>query len=103
MGRGEIKIPFHEDMKEAILCGRKTCTARFQRYGDVGDWFYLDNEKYVITLIANVELGHVANNLYRSEGFATPNEFLAKWKQIHPERYSPQFRVFVHWFERRDR
>jgi len=97
---GEIKIPFHEDMKKAILEGRKTCTARFKRYGDVGDWFYLNNKKYVINLIVNIELGHVASNLYRSEGFATQDEFLEKWKQIHPKRYSPQFRVFVHWFEK---
>ncbi len=40
----QIDLPFHNDMRIAILNGRKTCTSRTKSYGQSGDVFILQTD-----------------------------------------------------------
>lgn len=95
----EIKIPFHPDMKEAVLQSKKTCTSRNQLYGETGNYFYIDGHKFVLTTISSAPLGYIAMNKYKEEGFANPAGFIKKWNEIHPIRkYDPCQIVWLHEF-----
>ena len=100
----EIAIPFRDDMRQAILDGRKRCTSRNQRYGGPGDFFVFgmgsDRRVFRLTRVSRMCLDFVANVCYEDEGVNSPEEFIALWKQIHPlAGYEPHKDVFTHFFE----
>lgn len=95
----EIRIPFREDMKRAILENRKTMTSRFMQYGRTGDYFFICGRKFVLVLVEWRSLGEVITRFWQDEGFASPVEFLSVWKEIHPKRYGERESVCIHKFE----
>jgi hypothetical protein len=97
----EIKIPFQPDMKELVLSGDKTCTSRNQLYGETGDFFYINRNRFVLTDVRSAPLGYVARNLYKEEGFMNPAGFIKKWNEIHPiRRYNPNQIIWLHEFKK---
>lgn len=101
----EIEIPFREDMALAVTSGRKVCTTRSDRYGDVGDTFKVRWEaietRLVLTHVERKTLSYVATFLHDPEGFETAREFIGIWNEIHPRKgFDPQALKWVHWFER---
>ena len=102
-----IKIPFEEDMAKAIKAGRKTCTTRTKRYGNVGDIFRVENGTYgrfevlIITDVKHITLHQVATYYYKAEGFDTPEGFINKWRQLHPRAgWLPNQRVWTYFFKK---
>lgn len=95
----DITIPFRDDMKQAILEGRKSATTRNKRYGKRGDTFTLDGQKFVLKYIHRMPLGVVARNLWMEEGCPSEEQFIKIWKQIHPRKgFVKHQMVFVHEF-----
>jgi len=96
----KVEIPFRDDMKQAIIDGRKTCTSRNKRYGVIGDTFDINGNSYVLKWVSHVHLNFVAENCYRHEGFRNPYEFINAWRKIHPRKgYVPDQPVWLHEFE----
>ncbi len=95
----EITIPFRDDMKKAILEGRKSATTRNKRYGKEGDTFMLDGQKFVLRYIHKMPLDAVARNLWMEEGCSSKEQFIEIWKQIHPRAgFIARQLVYVHEF-----
>lgn len=95
----EVEIPFHRDMADASLDHRKIVTSRFTRYGVAGDTFRIDGRAFVLTGVYRLQLGFVADHLYREGGFDSPEAFWGKWREIHPRRCDPKLMVWTHFFE----
>jgi hypothetical protein len=96
----EIEIPFRQDMRDAILEGRKVCTSRNSRYGYPGDYFILGGRKYVITLIRRLPLKEVAETFHREEGVEDQTHFIWLWEEIHPRKgFNPDQLVWTHFFQ----
>ena len=95
----EIKIPFKEQFRDAMLEGRKICTTRTKRYGEVGDIFEAFGAKFEIVGVCPSIALWVGNFLYKEEGFDCPAEFHKIWKRLHP-RLASEVAVFVHFFQR---
>ena len=97
----KVNIPFRDDMKLAILNGKKTCTSRNKRYGYIGDQFEIDGQKFVLTWVSHVYLDDVAHLKYQDEGFESPNQFIEVWNQIHPRKgFDPLQTVWLHEFKK---
>jgi hypothetical protein len=95
-----IHIPFREQFKEAMRTGKKTCTSRNEKYGDVGDIFGAFSKWFVLTEVRQEKLTTVAHFLYREEGFNRSSEFMDCWNQIHPRKgYVSEQVVWVHIFK----
>lgn len=99
-----IKIPFRNDMALAVISGRKHCTTRSEKMGEVGDVFPVVWEGitliYKLRYIEKRRLGFVAQFLYVPEGFDSVREFIDAWNEIHPRRgFRPEDVRWVHWFE----
>jgi hypothetical protein len=100
----EIKIPFREDMAELITVGRKKCTTRTEKYGDVGDTFPVKwkniTTNLVLTHVEKKSLSFVAQFLHDPEGFENATDFVDIWNEIHPRKgFDPKAVKWVHWFE----
>lgn len=96
----EITIPFKNEMKQAILSGKKNCTSRTRKYGKVGDYFVIDTRKFALDNIAPMTLSEIAHMLYKREGFDSPGAFKDYWCKIHPiKKFDPHQKVYVHFFE----
>lgn len=100
-----LRLPFMPQMVAAILAGTKTCTSRTRRYGRAGDVLESDAGPLRLTKVWRGDVASVAARRYVEEGFSSPDDFLAVWREIHPKAraqgYSPHFdRVWVHEFER---
>jgi hypothetical protein len=95
----EIHIPFHDDMQQAIVDGKKTMTSRSKRYGHAGDMLQIRGHRYMLTSVYKKELGFVAKYCYQFEGFDSEAAFWVKWKEIHPRRNWPEIIVWVHEFK----
>lgn len=94
-----IAIPFHEDMAQAALEGRKCCTSRNQKYGKPGDVFLIRGKEFVLNEIYEEKLLIVSEVLYEMEGFLSPQGFIDKWVSIHPRLgWTPDKVVWVHVF-----
>lgn len=92
-------IPFHKQMRQAVLDGHKCMTSRSKPYGRPGDFFPVDDQTYLLEWIMPFRLGFVARFLYGYEGFSSVEEFIAFWSVIsrgHP--LDPKKIVFVHKF-----
>jgi rRNA processing protein Gar1 len=95
-----IHIPFREQFKEVMRTGKKTCTSRNEKYGDVGDIFGAFSKWFVLTEVRQEKLTTVAHFLYREEGFNRSSEFMDCWNQIHPRKgYVSEQVVWVHIFK----
>ena len=100
----EINLPFKPAMQEAILAGKKSCTSRYKRYGNPGDTFEMFGQRFILTsVIGMIGLGVVANQLFREEGFDTPEAFWETWRKLHPRRTGfgkNDDKVWVHRFRK---
>jgi hypothetical protein len=103
-------MPFYDDMKDAILEGRKTATTRTKNYlNKYAPWdlpvrdamMWKNCIIYILwTDVKKMKLGYVRNDHFKEEGFETPEDFEKKWKQIHPRKgYSPLQEVYFHTFK----
>jgi hypothetical protein len=95
----EINIPFTNWARGRIAEKKKFATTRTKRYGDVGDMFVVDGQRFELTEISRLRLSCVAIRHYKDEGCATPIEFIDIWKQIHHLRgWEPYRVVWLHMF-----
>lgn len=95
----KIIIPFNDWSKQRLII-RKRATSRYKKYGNVGDYFYVDDIQFEIELVIKVPLWFIAENLYRSEGADSVDEFIKVWKSIHPVKgYRPFDMVWYHHFK----
>ena len=96
----EVFIPFHQDMQEASVNGNKECTSRTKKYGSIGDIFKIMDKTFEIIAVEKHTVEYVAYNLFRLEGFSSPQGFIDKWVSIHPvKKYDPNQVVFVHFYK----
>lgn len=96
-----VDIPFDPEMAKAALEGRKCCTSRSKAYGKPGDSFPIDGTLFVLEDVSKRLLEDVAFQLYREEGFATPQGFIDTWDRLHPGKgFQPEKTVYTHWFQR---
>jgi len=102
----EINIPFNEWSKEKLRSQTKKATSRNSKYGKVGDTFKVilfENGlfiEYELELILRLPLWFVAEDLYRSEGASSKEEFISVWQSIHPRKgYLPFDLVWYHHFK----
>ena len=97
---GRITIPFNNWSKERLLTQYKKATSRTKKYGEAGDIFEVDGYKYVLELVLHVPLWFVAEDLYKTEGAESTEEFIEVWESIHPKRgYRPFDNVWYHHFK----
>lgn len=95
----EVRIPFKEQFREAMLSGKKTCTTRTKQYGKPEDCFRVfDAEFELIVVVPSIAMW-VGNYLYKEEGFDQPGEFHKLWGKMHA-RLAREAIVFVHVFKR---
>lgn len=93
-------MPFYDRFVEPIRSGEKIVTARTRRWGNAGD--LLQTPAGVIRLLAVYKrmLGEVRDQWYLREGCASPEDFEAVWKTIHPRRgFRYNDLVYLHEFE----
>jgi hypothetical protein len=100
----KIGIAFRDDMRQAILEGRKCCTSRHTKKGSPGDFFILgkpyEQRIFRLTRVSKLTLDFVAHVCYRDEGTASPAEFIALWEELYPGRgFEPNLVVYTHFFE----
>jgi len=96
-----VAIPFKGEFREAMLSGRKTMTSRYKRYGEPGDYFKAFGKTFTIISVRKVQLSHVKDSFYYSEGFESPREFAKVWALLHPRRgFRPRDEVYLHSFRR---
>jgi hypothetical protein len=94
----KVDIPFTLLSRAAIANGRKVCTTRAGRLGEVGDWFVLWGQVYVLADVQERNLGDVALELFRQEGFDSPEAFINYWQSIHRKGFDEGRTYYVHWF-----
>jgi uncharacterized protein YqfB (UPF0267 family) len=101
----EIEIPFLPRFREDIGNAQKIMTTRTKKYGEPGDYFWVNDGKFrnkiVLLAVFRMRLWHVAGQLYEAEGLSSPEEFKKVWNQIHPKRSyeeSAQENFWVHIF-----
>ncbi len=94
-----IHIPFHSQMIEEILSGRKTITTRSKKYGKVGDSFYADDNRFKCDIIDIIKLPlqEICDKYYKEEGFVNPQDFKNFWLTIH-RKWTPQKKFYLHKF-----
>lgn len=96
----DIEIPFSREMAEAALAGRKIATTRSTRYGDPGDTFLIDGEKFVLVEVMPAYLYEVRDRFYRLEGFSSRFEFEQEWMSLHKNYLNRGYSRDVHFFTR---
>lgn len=103
-----IVIPFCEPMRQAAIAGNKTCTTRTKRYGKPGDHFGInayENSRnlqviFKLTSVQAHQLGYVATNFWKQEGFENIAGFITLWCKLHPSaHWQPLRQVYIHFFE----
>lgn len=97
-----VRIPMRAG--NALKCqkGKKTATSRPYPMGAVGDFFQVNDGYYEITTVTKKRLGEVAALYFDKEGFGTTEEFIAEWRQIHPNKgYQPDWIIYYHTFKRK--
>jgi len=94
-----IEIPFNKWSLERLYDESKCATSRNKKYGNVGDIFYVGDDKYKITMIKKLPLFFIANELFRTEGCTDPQEFIDIWEEIHPRKgWVDEQKVYYHYF-----
>lgn len=92
-----IKIPFKEQFRDAMLSGKKICTTRTKRYGEVGDIFEAFDAEFELVGVCPTIALWVGNFLYKEEGFEVAWDFHKIWRKLHP-RLDKSAVVYVHFF-----
>jgi hypothetical protein len=93
-----INLKFSPEMEELILQGKKCCTTRDERKGEIGDTFRVGNRIYRIIQVSSHDVSGIAH-LYRLEGFEFRHHFLKTIEEIYPDIYdSGDNVVYVHFF-----
>ncbi len=78
----------------------KHATSRTKKYGNVGDWFRVDDIDYALDLVTELPLWFITKELFLSEGADAPQEFVEAWKRIHYKKgYVPEQTVWYHHFK----
>jgi hypothetical protein len=108
----QIEIPFSREMAIAIFEGRKIATTRSEKKGEIGDTFdvivshkthgfFIDAGKCrLIDIWPNTWLTTVRDDLYRLEGFDSPEAFERGWRALHRGHFTTNKDYFVHFFAR---
>jgi len=74
---------FHPDMALLLLTGKKRCTSRTKKLGEIGDWFELKEQRFEFRNVWEETFGEIARGFYKCEGFESPEAFRAFWIRIH--------------------
>jgi hypothetical protein len=93
-----INLKFSPEMKQALLEGRKCCTSRKTKKGDVGDVFVIDGRLYRILHVHMIGLHPLTYVYYDIEGFETPEEFCKFWENYNQGPVDWQSEAVVHFF-----
>ena len=97
----EVTFHFQPEFQDRMLSGKKTVTSRTKKYCEVGDTFEAFGATFEITKVYQYKLDCVAYLLCHEEGFDSPDEFIACWATIHPQKgYVPSQEVWVHQFKK---
>jgi len=88
-----INIKFSPEMEELIWHGKKCCTTRDEKKGDVGDTFKVDIRLYRIIEIEEICID-VGSSFYKQEGFDSG----VKYRNYISFRYPETNRFYLHWF-----
>ena len=91
-----INLKFSPEMEQAILDGRKCCTTRDEKKGQLGDIFVVKNRLYRIIQIDECDLIY-ASVMANAEGFNTDIEFEDCMMDIYPD-LSLDSTVYIHYF-----
>lgn len=97
-----ISMPFSPEMVAAAIDGRKCCTTRSKPYGKPGDIFQVNGARFRLLEINIRTLYYVRQQLYRLEGFDTPEAFERTWRILHRNQFDASRAYFVHYFARAD-
>jgi len=96
-----IDVPFLQAFKRPMLDGRKTCTTRSKKYGEVGDIFGAWGLDFVLTEVARIPLHAVRDHHWEAEGVNSPTAFVKVWENIHPKKgFEPNAKKWLHRFVR---
>jgi len=97
----KIDIPFNDWSKNKLIQCKKIATSRSKKYGEVGDFFEFQGDKYIIVMIKKLPLWFIADVLYDSEGADSPDEFRNVWAKIHYRKpVDERKEYFYHFFKR---
>lgn len=92
-------LPFRPYFVKRIADGKKRCTARTQKYGEVGDRLKTAAGTIELTEVARVPLEVVRDHYWPDEGCESPEDFERVWNAIHPRKgYDPAQQVWLHRF-----
>jgi hypothetical protein len=97
----QIEIPSSDAMAEAALDGRKICTTRSEKMDEIGDTFQILGAKFVlIDIWPATWITYVRDDLYRLEGFESPEEFEKTWRALHRGHFIMNRDYVLHFFGR---
>ena len=91
-----IKLKFSPEMEELVLQGKKCCTTRDEKKGEIGDIFRVKDRLYRILQVDECDLEY-ASVMAPSEGFESDVEFIDTILEIYPELCSCDT-VYIHFF-----
>ncbi|MCK9592811.1 MAG: ASCH domain-containing protein [Methanoregula sp.] len=92
-----ITLRFAPEMEDAILAGKKCCTSRKNKKGEVGDLFVVKDRLYRIVHVHHCLLYSVRDAYYDAEGFAYPGDFQEFWI-THIGKFDPGQIAHLHFF-----
>ena len=94
----EIFIPFKSVFREMILSGRKTTTIRYEKYGEIGDYFIINRKKFIIKDIKRMPCEEAIKKYYKTDGLDSERDLRIVWHFLHPRRRINGM-VYVHFFQ----
>ena len=92
-----ITLAFAPEMEDAIIAGKKCCTTRREKHGEVGDLFVVRDRVYRICHIHHCLLYSARDGYYDAEGFEFPGDFQEFWTK-NVERFDHSKIVHLHFF-----
>lgn len=93
-----IKLKFSPEMEELVLQGKKCCTTRDEKKGEVGDVFRVKDRLYRIILVSLYDVSSIPI-LYQLEGFEFIYQFINAIEKVYPDVFGCCDNiVYVHWF-----
>ncbi|TSA54938.1 MAG: hypothetical protein D4R45_03245 [Planctomycetaceae bacterium] len=95
-----VHFPFSPAMRDAVLNGKKLCTTRYEKKGEIGDYFPVDDVLFQIVDIWHAPLYVVHQLLYRLEGTDSPEAFEKLWRGLHRGHFSTGKEYWIHFFAR---
>ena len=97
----EIDLPFRPYFEEPMLKDIKILTCRTSPKGRPGDVFRAFGAWFELLAVFRIHLGVIATDCFRQEGCASYQEFIERWKSIHPRTgFDPQQVVWAHLFRK---